>query len=275
MLELTRAGTVLIIFAQVVIYAVTTIWKIYLGAIIIKREFSTGFNMVKLRAEKEISRLMKKILAFNGSPRKTGNTSTMLKQFIEGANHHKAHTEIVDVGDIHLEYCRGCLRCNVLGHCAINGDEWEKISHKIEEADVLIFASPVYFHHVTAPMKKLIDRFRSFIHVQVTQTGLIHTPRKIWTKDFVLLLSMGSSDTIDAQPIIDLFRFMINILGSGNKLHVISATRLAVVHQLLKSKEELSQLYEKMNIPVHLAAADYDTNQETLALCYTLGKKLT
>lgn len=231
--------------------------------------------MVKTRVEKGISVPMKKILAFNGSPRKTGNTSTMLQQFIEGANYHKVPTEILNIGDMHLEYCRGCLRCNILGHCAIRDDEWEQISQKMDEADILVFATPVYFHHVTAQMKKLIDRFRSFIHVQITETGLIHTPVKTWNKDYILLLSMGSPDIIDAQPVIDLFRFMTQILDSESKLHSIIATRVAVLQQLLKSKEELGILYKRMNIPMHLVDVDFDRNQKTLDLCYTLGKQLT
>ncbi len=218
---------------------------------------------------------MKKVLAFNGSPRKTGNTSTMLKKFAEGAASGNAKIELLDMGEIQLEYCRGCLRCNVLGRCSLHGDDWEQISNKIVEADVLVFASPVYFHHVPAPMKKLIDRFRSFIHVQITETGLKHTPRHAWNKDFVLLLSMGSPNPDEAQPIIDLFNFMTSILGEGNKLHVIRATRLAVVQQLLKTEEELGAMYAKMNLPVHLAAGDHKNNKTVLYDCYSLGISLT
>ncbi len=218
---------------------------------------------------------MKKVLAFNGSPRKTGNTSILLQKFIEGVNINSNYIETIYPAEIKLEYCRGCLRCNVLGRCAISGDDWAEISRKIEEADVLVLASPVYFHHISAPLKKLIDRFRSFIHVQITETGLIHTPRNTWNKDFVLLLSMGSPDPVEAQPVIELFRYMTSILGEKNNLHIITATRLAMVQQLLKSEEELSTMYEKMGIPVRLAAGDHEKNSKTLKACYSLGMKLT
>jgi multimeric flavodoxin WrbA len=218
---------------------------------------------------------MKKVLAFNGSPRKTGNTSALLEKFIEGCQINTSSIEIISTQEVDLKYCTGCLRCNILGHCSQSGDEWESISGKILDADVLIFASPVYFHHVTAPMKKLIDRFRSFIHVQITESGLIHTPRHRWDKDFVLLLSMGSPDSSDARPIVDLFQFMTSILGSENRLHVIPATRLAVVQQLQKTAEELGRLYAKMNIPPHLAEGDFRKNQQILNSCYSLGVELT
>jgi len=218
---------------------------------------------------------MKKVLALNGSPRKTGNTSLLLDQFIKGAGKNTSFAETINTHEMQLEYCRGCLRCNILGRCSIQGDEWETISRKILESDVLVLASPIYFHHVTASMKKLIDRFRSFIHVQITETGLIHTPWHTWKKDFVLLLSMGSSDTSDARPVIELFHFMTSILGPGNTLHVVTATRLAVVQQVMKTEKELETLYAKMNIPIRLAAGDYKKNQETLETCYSLGDTLT
>jgi multimeric flavodoxin WrbA len=218
---------------------------------------------------------MKKVLIFNGSPRKTGNTSFLVQYFLEGADKNTSMHEALFTQKLNLEYCRGCLRCNLLERCSVTGDDWEEISRKILEADILVFASPVYFHHVTASMKKLIDRFRSFIHVQITETGLLYTPRHTWNKDFVLLLSMGSSDTADAQPIIELFRFMTSILGPENRLHTILANRMAVVQQLMKPEEELKVLYTKMDIPSHLAANDYRKNREILKSCYLLGNKLT
>jgi putative NADPH-quinone reductase len=217
---------------------------------------------------------MKRVLAFYGSPRKTGNTSVLLNYFIEGVLTHTSLIETIDVGEINIDYCRGCLRCNVLGRCSLQHDDWASLGDKILKADVLVFATPIYFHHVTASMKKLIDRFRSFIHVQITESGLVYTPRQTWDKDFILLLSMGSPDPSEAQPVIDLFQFMIHMLGSGNKLHTVSATRMAVIQQLLKSEEELGMLYDKMKISRQLANSDFERNQIILKSCYDLGKGL-
>lgn len=218
---------------------------------------------------------MKRVLAFNGSPRPAGNSAHLLQRFLEGAAENSAHTETILPQDINLENCQGCLRCNMLRRCSISGDDWGEISTKILESDLLVFASPVYFHHVPAPLKKIIDRFRSFIHVQITETGLKHTPWQEWKKDFVLILSLGSSDTSDAEPVIDLFRFMTSVLGSGNKLHVITATRLAMVKQVIKSEEELSELYKKMRLPEGLARDDYLRNLQLMENCRILGIQLS
>lgn len=217
---------------------------------------------------------MKKILAFNGSPRRTGNTSLLLDKFTRGTEASGVITEIIHADSINLENCKGCLRCNILKRCSLRGDDWEEISQKILKADVLVFASPVYFHHVTAPLKMIIDRFRSFVHIQITESGLIHTPWAEWNKDFVLILPMGSSDDIDAQPVIDLFNYMCSIMGPNNHLHVIKGTRLAMVKQVSKTVEELEVLYGKLSLPLKLAQSDAVRNKHLLDECYELGEEL-
>ncbi|MBN1184398.1 MAG: flavodoxin family protein [Bacteroidales bacterium] len=218
---------------------------------------------------------MKQVITFNGSPRKNGNTSALLNKFIEGVETSGGNTQRYDVHDINLKYCTGCLRCNLLRRCSLRDDDWAEISEAILQSDVLVFASPVYFHHVTAPLKKLIDRFRSFVHVQITEEGLNHTPHQTWKKDFVLLLCMGSSSDEDAQPIVELFKFMTSILGPENKLHIITATRLGVTNQVIKTEEELRVLYEKINLPVALAEGDFKRNNEILDRCFELGESLS
>lgn len=218
---------------------------------------------------------MKKVLVLDGSTRKLGNTSVLLQHFIDGAKNNTGDIEQVQAKDINIKYCNGCLRCNLIKRCSIRDDDWADLSQKIDEADVLVFASPIYFHYVSAPLKNIIDRFRSFVHVQITETGLIHTPFKEWNKDFVLLLSLGSSDDKDAQPVIDLFEYMKEVLGDKNKLHVIKATRLAVIKQVQKTEEELKELYPKLKLDENLAEADFIKNQEILKECFDLGKNLT
>ncbi len=218
---------------------------------------------------------MKKIVAFNGSPRSNGNSTHLLAQFLKGAENHTSDYEQIDTHNLNIEFCRGCLRCNLLGKCSIQGDEWPEISRKVLQADVLVFVTPVYFHHVTAQLKKVLDRFRSFIRVELTESGLNHIPTEEWKKDFVLLLSMGSSDEADAQPVVDLFNFLTETLGNSNTLYIVKGTRLAVSNQIVKSAEELNRLYPKLNLPERLAEEDYKRNVEILRQSYELGEVLS
>jgi len=213
-----------------------------------------------------------RLVAFNGSPRKNGNSTRLLQELLRGAHDAGDLIDEYTVKDLVIKDCRGCLRCNIIKRCSLRNDDWEAVSGKILAADRLVFATPVYFHHVSASLKKIIDRFRSFIHVQITETGLLHRPWQNWKKEFILLLTMGSSDARDAQPIIDLFKFMIEILGPGNTLSVITATRLAVPRQIIMNFQELTELYRSLQIPEHLAEKDFSRNQKLLQNCYALGK---
>lgn len=217
---------------------------------------------------------MKNILAFNGSARKNGNTHFLIDSFLKGVDISGGQSELIEAHNINIEYCTGCLRCNIIKRCSIRGDDWEDINAKIKAADVLVFASPIYFHHVSAQLKKIIDRFRSFVHVEITETGLKHTPHFQWEKDFVLLLSLGSSNDSDAIPVIDLFNFLVEVLGPKNRLHIIVANRLGVVKQVIKTKDELQQLYPKLGLSTTLVDADFQKNQGILKACEDLGKKL-
>ncbi|MBD3290480.1 hypothetical protein GF337_16875 [candidate division KSB1 bacterium] len=215
-----------------------------------------------------------KILAFNGSPRRRGNSSLLLRHLLNAAQSTGAITEEIIADEVNLKYCRGCLRCNLAKRCVIKGDDWQEISQKIIESDALIFSSPVYFHHLSAQLKKILDRFRSFIHVQITEDGLIHTPWHHWQKKFVLILSLGSPVSIDAAPAIDLFKFLTTELGPENSLETLTGTRLAIAGQVALSRSQLRELYPKLKLSTDLVDSDYERNQELIKRCSDIGNKL-
>lgn len=217
---------------------------------------------------------MKRVLALNASPRMRGNTALMLERFFDALSGTAVAAEKLSVSDLHVRSCRGCLRCNLTDRCTLRGDDWESLSGKLLGADVLVFASPIYFHHVPAPLKNIIDRFRSFVQVQITETGLRHTPRHHWQKDFVLLLSMGSPDAREAGPVCDLFSFITEILGPGNRLHTVTGTRLAVPRQVCMTEQELGGLYEKLGLPAQLVPGDHKRNRLLLQQCADIAQQV-
>lgn len=212
-----------------------------------------------------------KVLILNGGMRKGGNSSLLAAEFAKGCRALGAEVEEFVAKDMNISCCTGCLRCNIIKRCSIQNDDWSLLAEKISAADVLVFATPVYFHHVTAPLKKVLDRFRSFIHVRITESGLVHTPWQEWKKKFVLITSMGSPDKAESKPIRELMEFMCEVMGTENSLTVIEGTRLAVPGQILKTQEELETLYAKMELPVSLAGGDYIKNQELLERCFGEG----
>jgi hypothetical protein len=219
--------------------------------------------------------MMKKVFAINGSPRHNGNSGILLDAFLKGTMQNDVELISYKAKDLNIYGCTGCLRCNLIKRCAIRNDDWEKISAEIIASDVIVIASPVYFHHFPASVKSIVDRFRSFIKVTITEKSIEHIPWTNWEKDFVLLLPMGSSDSVDAKPIVELFEFMTEILGTANKLHVVTATRLGVSAQISFGKEQLEELYKKIQFPICLAENDYIKNQRILNECFELGNRLT
>ena len=100
-----------------------------------------------------------KVVAFNGSPKKEGNTYHAIKMVAEELEKEKIEVEIIHVGN---KVIRGCLACNGCvknqnEKCVIN-DEVNDWIQKMKEADGIIFGSPVHYASVGATMKAFLDR---------------------------------------------------------------------------------------------------------------------
>ncbi len=215
-----------------------------------------------------------KILALKGSSREKSNSSIMLDRFLEGCKSSGAEIKSLKSQNLDIKPCAGCLRCNLIKRCSLRGDGWGQLSNDILDADIVAISSPVYFFNFPSELKRIIDRFRSFIHVRITEDGLIHTPWVKWRKKFVVLLSMGSPDENEGAGIINIMKFIVKELGENNELHIFNGTRLAVRGQIGFSPDELINLYEKLKIPVELAKSDHSGNIELLSKIYSLGTEL-
>lgn len=100
---------------------------------------------------------MKKLLIVNGSPRKNGSDAKICEQISKVAADNGYESETVWVYDLGLNGCRGCMACKKTQKC-VQKDGMNEILDKIRESDMLVFATPVYFHAETGPMKTFIDR---------------------------------------------------------------------------------------------------------------------
>ncbi len=97
------------------------------------------------------------MLAISGSPRRGGNTETLLDAAIEGARSSGAQVEKLVLAEMEYQGCQGCGDCEEDGACIII-DDMERIYDLLESADAVILASPLYFDDVTAQTKAMIDR---------------------------------------------------------------------------------------------------------------------
>lgn len=104
-----------------------------------------------------------KIFAINGGPRKTWNTASMLKSFLDGAESVGPHikTEMVHLFDLNYKGCVSCFACKrggpSYGKCAIR-DDIHELLQKIPASDGVVFGSPIYFHDITAQLRGFFER---------------------------------------------------------------------------------------------------------------------
>ena len=99
----------------------------------------------------------KKVLILSSSPRKGGNSETLAAAFANGALEAGNLVETVHLQEKNYGFCRGCLACQKLGHCVIKDDAVE-VTAKMHDADVLVFATPVYYYSVSGQLKTMLDR---------------------------------------------------------------------------------------------------------------------
>ena len=139
-----------------------------------------------------------KILLLAGSPRKNGNSSAMADAFIQGAESVGHEVVRFDVAFMNIGGCRGCEYCHTQGEGqCIQQDDMAQIYPHLNDCDMIVFASPVYYWTLTSYLQAALHRFYA-----------IGKPAK--TTKFAIMLSSGSSgvyDSIETQ-MTDSFSFM-------------------------------------------------------------------
>lgn len=100
---------------------------------------------------------MKKIIIVSSSPRKNGNSEILAQKFAEGARTAGNAVQFIAVRDLDLKFCTGCLYCNTHDKCVLN-DSMNALYSRFQNADVLVFATPVYYYSVCGQLKTMLDR---------------------------------------------------------------------------------------------------------------------
>ena len=112
-----------------------------------------------------------KILGISGSPRAGGNTDTLLRALLAGAEAEGAETEVVYLRDYAIHPCTGCERCRKDLTCTRFLDGMHLLYPKIEAADGLILGSPTYNYNITPEMKAFIDRLYPYYRFSDERPG--------------------------------------------------------------------------------------------------------
>ena len=142
-----------------------------------------------------------KIVVLTGSPRRNGNSAYLADQFIKGAQEKGHEVYRFDCAFKQVERCRACNRCGMDGPCIFNDDFSELRPHLIE-ADMVVFATPMYYFGISAQMKRVIDRFYA-----------INGKIKGHYKKAAYLMTYANTAKSDAEPMLLHYRTMMDYLG--------------------------------------------------------------
>lgn len=102
--------------------------------------------------------MAKKVLILSGSPRLGGNSDTLCDRFMQGALESGNDVEKFFIASHDIGYCSACYYCSQHGGECCKRDDMRMLMPKILDADVLVFASPVYMYSVSAQLKAVFDR---------------------------------------------------------------------------------------------------------------------
>lgn len=103
-----------------------------------------------------------KVLAFAGSPRRGGNSETLLDWVLDAMRSEPGVVvEKIALTDANINQCRGCNQCEKLNHC-VQRDGMDVVHDRLIEADCIVLAAPIYCMGICAQAKSLIDRAQVF-----------------------------------------------------------------------------------------------------------------
>ncbi|RGZ01760.1 flavodoxin family protein [Clostridium sp. AM58-1XD] len=104
--------------------------------------------------------MAKKVLVLSTSLRNKSNSEMLAEAFKKGAEASGNTVEMVSLKDKSIAFCSGCLACQKIGRCVIQDDALA-IADQMEKAEVIVWATPIYYYEMSGQMKTLIDRTNS------------------------------------------------------------------------------------------------------------------
>lgn len=166
-----------------------------------------------------------KILVLNGSPRKNGNTAKLADAFGQGAGHAGHQVVAINICDKDIRGCSACEYCHGKGAC-IQRDGMDDVYEHLKDSDMLVLASPIYYHGISGQLKCAIDRFYAVAYPA-------KPPR---LKKIAIILSSGAENVYEGA----LYSFREDFLGY---LGLENAGIITAVGNLSDSSPEIKKAY--------------------------------
>ena len=152
-----------------------------------------------------------KIVVLTGSPRRNGNTNHLAGQFIKGAEEAGHEVYRFDCAQRKVSPRIACNRCGMNGQC-IFSDDFEELRPHLVAADMVVFATPMYYFGFSSQLKAVIDRFYAL-------NGQI----KGNMKQSVLLMAYTDTAAEEAEPMLSHYHTLLRYLGWKDSGTVVAA----------------------------------------------------
>ncbi len=173
--------------------------------------------------------MSKNVLILSGSPRKNGNSDILCDQFAKGAKEAGNSVEKIRVSEKKIGYCKGCYACEGTGVCAIK-DDMAEILQKMIDADVIVFASPVYFYSIDAQLKALIDR-------------TVARWLEVKNKEFYYIVTAADGEISSAETTIACFRGYADCVKGAKEMGIVYGMG-AYEKGEIKNSHAMTEAYE-------------------------------
>lgn len=158
---------------------------------------------------------MKKILIIQGGGRPNGNTDQLVKAFAKGAVDAGHDIEIISLVKNEIKGCLGCNACRY-GKPCIQKDGFNEIVPKIKEADLLVFASPLYFWTISSRIKAFIERF--YCIAEEDNEPPLGRYERYPEKDCALLMTAADNFFWTFEQAVSYYKFtLVNYIGFHDK----------------------------------------------------------
>lgn len=125
--------------------------------------------------------MSKKVYIVSSTPRKNGNSQILAEEFARGAIETGHCVTKIDIRDLNLKFCIGCMYCQSHDKCVLD-DDMNKLYTDIQSSDVLVFATPIYYYEMSGQLKTFLDRLNPLY------------PRENTFKDVYLLATAADAE---------------------------------------------------------------------------------
>jgi multimeric flavodoxin WrbA len=119
-----------------------------------------------------------KLVAIAGSPRKKGNSTSLMRLAVEGAQERGASAEVFSARELKVAGCLACESCKRAADAVcVQKDDMHAVYAAIRDCDALLLASPVYFYGLSSQIKAIVDRCYALMPFEGVPEGEQPVPR--------------------------------------------------------------------------------------------------